>query len=218
MDYTKWLHPLILFVFSISTAHAANNLFVKKTFTDQTKDIDYNIKGICHNRDTDIKSVTFKATENEYILTIEMLTEINLKSFYREYYFWLDVDPAKKDGYQPYNPFSVAWPNMYADYRIFMSIDANNYENQPITRVGLQDCHKSDCAEDQGMYPEYSIHSVIIGNKVVFSWPKGLIIPLDRAREFLLGITTYYQFAQCNGEDDSPQWGFPSHLIRMKKK
>lgn len=212
------INAILFSIFFVSQASlAATNLSVNKNFKDMNGDIDNNIKGFCSFNETDLVGLSFKETSNEFIVTFKTVKEINLKSGYKEFYFWLDIDPGRSVGYQPYNPDSVAWPNMYADYRIFMSTDPNNYENKAITRIALQDCSVSDCSQDSGLYANASISAVIVGDTVVFSWPKTLLPRLKAAQKIRFGATSYYQIAQCNGEDDFPQWGDPAPEIRMKK-
>jgi len=208
----------VLFIVLFSQLSNATTILGEKKYRDPKGDIDHNMKGGgCPWDGIDLAGMTIKKTDSEFIVTLEMTKEIKQSMGYREYYFWLDYDPSRRRGYQPYNPSSVAWPNMYADYRIFVSVDSNNWEGTTDTKIGIQDCHQSDCAQEYGIDYFIIVNVTIAGKKVIYSWPRVSLPKLDRSNHLLIGATTYYQLAHCNGEDDLPQWGDPAHEIRFKK-
>jgi len=208
-----FLNTFITCLLFNSTGLAEN---VKHSFKDPINDIHYNMKGTCKFQETDILSTDISRSENDFTLVITTKENIKDEKNYREFYFWLDIDPSKHNGYQPYNPHSVAWPNMFADYRIFTSLTFNEDENKIDQRVAIQDCQTDNCSIDSGLYSNQNISVTIKNNTVTFKWPSQLIPKLDSANKFLLGITTYHQNIFCNGEDDSPQWGKNAFLIEMK--
>ena len=38
---------------------------------------------------------------------------------------------------------------------------------------------------------------------------------LDLAKKIKVGYTTYFSLMQCNGEDDSPQWGESAYDVEL---
>lgn len=209
----------LLMMVLFSQLSNATTILGERRYRDPKGDIDHSMKGGgCPWDGTDLVGMTIKKTDYEFIVTLEMTREIKQNMGYREYYFWLDYDPARKSGYQPYYPSSVAWPNMFADYRIIVTVDTNNWEGTSEAKIGVQDCHQSNCAEADGINYSAAVNATIVGNKVIYSWPRFYLPKLDRSSEILIGATTYYQLAQCNGEDDLPQWGRPAHAIHFNKK
>lgn len=202
---------LKLFVIAfLTTAHA---FAADKVVTDPAGDIDQQgVKSMCMTgTQTDMIETTFSREGDNFVATMTMTEDIGLGRGYKEYYFWIDVNQKDKRGrpvgYQPYNPDSVAWPDMYADYRIFMSLDANNSEGRAYPNVRLQNCSESDCADDAGLRYTQDIKVEIKGPKATFTWPKSLLPDVEAAKSLKLGYTTYHEIGYCHGEDDAPQWG-----------
>jgi hypothetical protein len=178
-------------------------------WADPVGDIDHNINGFCRFDHTDIKNIQAVWRRDGLILKMD-LAKAHKRIGYQEYYFWLDVDPAAKKGYQPYDPYSVAWPNLYADYRVMLSYDYNTDDEStaPRQRFYIQDCRKSDCSQDavtKGLNASQALH--VEGATVAFLVSPEDVPEIASAKSINMGATTYYQFAQCNGEDDAPQWG-----------
>jgi len=189
-------------------------IFADNLHTDKAGDVDHSIKSMCHDLQTDMVSNEFTRDGDKYVVKMTMAEDIQKDYGYKEYYFWLDVDPEKRKGYQPYDPESVAWPDMYADYRIFMSLDANNDDHIAWPRIMSQDCIATDCSKDEGMRYADDIKVDIAGKTVTFSWPVGLFSKMDAAKVMKLGYTTYYEMGACHGEDDSPDWGNRAWVIK----
>ncbi len=202
----------------IALAMSSSLSFASNFNTDPAHDQDMNIKGaMCFSPNTDLLSTDFQRTADKYTVTMKMREKIEKVRGYKEYYFWLDVSHNTKKGYQPYLPYSVAWPDLYADYRIFYSIDANTgaYAVPAKEKITVQSCLETDCAKDYGM--RYSQHVKVTANEdtVTFEWPVGLLPDLDKSAKIRVGYTTYYSLGPCNGEDDSPQWGSRAHVIDL---
>lgn len=189
--------------------------------SDPIGDIHYNFVGACPSPAIDIIRTNFKRVESEYVVEMEMSKKIEKTSGYREYYFWMDVTHDKARGYQPYLPDSVAWPDLYANYRIFYSTDANNGSYSPNRyareKVLIQDCISGDCSRDESMRYESRIQVSVNENKVTFTWPVGLLPDLDKSQNIRVGYTTYFEYMNCNGEDDSPQWSEKAFRIKLPK-
>jgi len=216
-----------LFVFAFlaaATAHAAD-----ATQTDPRNDVD-NATTACPDLQTDMIKTSFSTTEDQFVVTMTMTNNIQQGSGYREYYFWVDVDPAKRKGYRPYDKMdyhtydanSMAWTDMFADYRIFMSLDGNNDARRAVPFVAMQRCtekadigSETDCARDNGLRRNSQITAEINGPEVTFKWPKTLIPEMAAAKTLKVGYTTYYEYGQCEGEDDSPQWGRPAWTVKL---
>ncbi|MBS1970994.1 MAG: hypothetical protein JSU04_11840 [Bdellovibrionales bacterium] len=210
---------LKLFVIAfLTTAHAFAADNVK---TDPVGDIDNSITA-CPDVGTDMVETSFSREGENFVATMKMSKNIDNTFGYKEYYFWIDVNQTDKKGhpvgYQPYDPESVAWPNMYADYRIFLSLDANNESHRAYPSVRMQDCAASDCSKDGGLRYEDNIKVDIKGNEVIFTWPKSLVPAIESAASLKVGYTTYYEIGgACHGEDDSPQWGRNAYVIAKPK-
>lgn len=184
---------------------------------DPVKDLHTNIPGYCQSPGTDIISTSFERVADEYIVKMLMSAPIDKRLGYKEFYFWMDVTHNSSKGYQPYLPHSIAWPDLYADYRIFYSINAN--ATPPFVKakekVMLQKCFESNCAQDYGMIPNSAISVDVQGATVTFQWPVELLPELDSSAKIRIGYTTYFELTHCNGEDDSPQWGEDAFTIRQ---
>lgn len=187
-------------------------------FVDLVKDVHHNINGFCQDLSTDIQNgvVVF---ESEYIhVEMNMTKDITLfPDGYREFYFWIDVDPKRKNGYAPYLPNDIAWKNFFADYRIFLSINSFSMDIQSSkVSFGLQNCKKSDCSKDlivKQSYEKLQYH--IKDSKITFKIHRSLLPEMVDLSLSQWAFTTYYQLAQCNGEDDYPQWGSKALKIKV---
>jgi hypothetical protein len=198
----------------LSSLLASSSSFAAAVHSDPEGDVDHNIKGLCHDLSTDMVQTRIEELENDYRVTIQVSQQVMTNVGYREYYFWIDSNPAKAEGYQPYAPESVAWPDLYAKYRIYASFDANNDEHIDEKQVFYQDCLQDDCtSEDQQHSGDIDVQ--IQGDTVVFTWPKSMIPALGEAKYWKVGYTTYYEQGACNGEDDSPQWGERAFDIKL---
>ncbi len=183
---------------------------------DPKLDLHTNISNFCRSPDTDIIMTSLERRDGKYTVTMEMNAPINKSLGYKEFYFWIDATNNKQKGYQPYLPHSVAWPDLYADYRIFYSINAN--VTPPFIKakekVTLQKCLETDCAKDSGMRLASAISVEVNDATITFQWPVGLLPELDASSRIKIGYTTYFELMQCNGEDDSPQWGEKAFRIK----
>lgn len=206
----KNLKLFILAFLTAATAKAADNIH-----TDPLKDVDHDLN-ICNDLQTDMIQNNFSAQDDKYVVTMTMSKNVQSDFGYKEYYFWVDVDPTRRKGYQPYDPESVAWPNMYADYRIMLQLDANNDEHKAYPAVKIQNCTDSDCSQDGGLHYADDVKVEIQGPNVIFTWPKTMIPEMAAASTLRVGYTTYYDYSYCNGEDDSPQWGKNAWTIIQK--
>lgn len=168
---------------------------------------------------TEIKTVCENSNENcqsHYSVTITLSENFRTNRGYREYYFWVDVDPDKKIGYQPYNPYDVAWPDLYADYRFMFTVNANHDRFYEIPSLKVQNCSRVNCAQDEGMQNYKDLDLQIEGKNITFKWPIGMISKLEKSRHWKVGFTTYQESEDgtCSGEDDAPQWGRKAYNFR----
>lgn len=202
----------LIFIASVSAAQAQSLLKA-----DPANDVHHNIQNTCMNKDTDILSTHFQrdAAKMQDSVVMQMAIPVNAKLGYKEFYFWLDIDPGAKTGYQPYNPDAVAWKNFYADYRIFTSFNSDLRTGKTVQKVTLQKCSESNCAQDYGMRSTSEIQVEVKGNLVTFTWPSKLIPESLNISKMKIGYTTYYELFHCNGEDDSPQWGDNAFVIDL---
>jgi hypothetical protein len=205
------------FLLFIIGLYASASLASARSQKDPVGDLHMNISGLCQSPTTDIVSTHFEKIDNQYVVTLQLVSPVSKMMGYKEYYFWLDVTHNTKKGYRPYMPDSAAWKNFYADYRIFYSVDANDRPPfvQPYEKVTVQKCLETDCSKDQGMLMNKNIQVETIGSSVIFRWPVGIFSDLDLAKKIKVGYTTYFALMQCNGEDDSPQWGEHPHEIEL---
>ncbi len=171
----------------------------------------------CPDLQTDLVSTDFNCVGDEIVVDMEMTKEIQKNIGYKEYYFWLDLTHDTQRGYQPYNPDSVAWPDLYANYRVFYSIDANDARRNGYAseRVTVQNCLETNCAQDEGMRSSSQVKISIDKKVVTFRFPVSLFPELENSKKIRIGYTTYFDFMQCNGEDDSPQWGQNAFKIKL---
>lgn len=204
---------LAFLVFAVGVSAQAQVLIK----ADPANDIHHNINNGCYAKDTDIISTRFERNTRTMQDSVEFVlaAPVNTRIGYKEFYFWIDTDPGTKKGYQPYNPHSVAWKNFYADYRIFASFTNDLATKASSSFVGIQRCASSDCATDSGLVRTSGVSVRVEGNKVNFQWPSHLIAESVTATNIKIGYTTYYEFFQCNGEDDAPQWGQPAYDIEL---
>ena len=191
--------------------------------TDPIGDIHYQgLRSTCFGMTTDIVKTEIKTlceSGNQscrHSVSITLSESFKSNYGYREYYFWVDADPEKEIGYQPYNPSDVAWPDLFADYRFFFSVNANHnrYYDFPILKV--QNCSTVDCAQDSGMESYADLDLQIWDNKITFEWPSDMIPSLGNSRHWKVGFTTYQESkdGSCSGEDDAPQWGNKAYDYR----
>jgi hypothetical protein len=165
---------------------------------------------MCVDMQTDLVSTEFSREGDRFVAKMNVTTDVKryFGSGYKEYYVWIDVNPGSRKGYQPYDPESVAWPDLYADYRIFYSLNANNDDGSTRSKIASQDCSATNCAEDGGLYWDPAVSVDIIGKTVTLSWPVTRFPKMAAAKNLKVGFTTYYEIGgACHGEDDSPQWG-----------
>lgn len=186
--------------------------------SDPVGDIDKKPGPWCEDLQTDMISTDFNRVGDEFVVNMEMTKEIKKDVGYKEYYFWLDITDTNGN-YQPYNPESVAWPDLQADYRVFYSINANVDQGEPVEeRVAYQKCFDGgDCSQDQGMEYSNDIKVSIDKKTVTFRWPVSLLPEMKKAKKIRVGYTTYFEHNGCNGEDDSPQWGRNAFIINLLK-
>jgi hypothetical protein len=176
-------------------------------YPDPVGDVDHSMKGFCTDISTDIIRNKIEESGDDFIVTMTMSRPIALNQFYREYYFWIDTNSGSHKGYRPYLPYSVAWPDMYADFRFFLSLNSDSFTTEDVKKVTIQNCLQTNCENDQGMIAVPKLDVKIEGSQIIFKWPKTLIPELNSAKKWRVGFTTYYSYFQCSGEDDSPQWG-----------
>lgn len=213
MDLLKT--SLALFILAPTASYAG----LSNRNSDPENDVHFNIAGFCQNAHTDILSTNFRRENSEYIVEMTMTQKISKAAGYKEYYFWLDLTHDKTRGFQPYLPYSVAWPDLYANYRIFYSVNAGVVPPfmQAKEKVRLQNCVESNCALDSALASSTQIKVSVTENIVTFRWPVGLLPELEKSKNIRIGYTTYYELMQCNGEDDSPQWGEEALRISFQK-
>lgn len=205
---------LLLLILSL---YVSSSLSAPVTQKDPVGDLHMNITGMCQSPATDIVSTRFEKKDQQYIVTLQLVSSVSKMMGYKEYYFWLDVTHNKQKGYRPYMPDSAAWKNFYADYRVFYSVDANDRPPfvHPYEKVTVQKCLETDCSKDQGMLINKNIQVQTLDNSIVFKWPVGMLPDLDLAKKIKVGYTTYFSLMQCNGEDDSPQWGESAYDVEL---
>ena len=185
--------------------------------SDPVGDIDKKPGAWCEDLQTDLVSTDFNRVGDEFVVQMEMTKEIKKDVGYKEYYFWLDINHPN-GGYQPYNPQSVAWPDLQANYRIYYSINANVDSDEPVDeKIAYQPCmNGGDCSQDQGMLQDNKIKVSIDKKTVTFRWPVSLLPEMAKAKNIRVGYTTYFEHQGCNGEDDSPQWGRNAFKINLQ--
>lgn len=190
---------------------------LETVYTDPENDIHHNMAPACGARkDTDIVKTEFLALENEYQVIFHLAAPVNQKAGYKEYYAWVEVNPEDKIGYQPYNPYSVAWPDLYADFRVMLAIEGAEHPLAPPSyRVLSQDCKATDCSKDDGLKANSRIKAKVEGNIVKLAWSKAAFKDLKGKQSVKVGYTSFYDHNFCNGEDDSPQWGENAHDVEL---
>lgn len=176
------------------------------SFEDRKGDVHHNIQGFCNDLSTDIINVDVKVEEKILKVKMDMSKNISRGFGYREYYFWVGATPSQKIGYQPYNPAAVAWPDFYATNRVFLSLNGDHYTGKDKIILGTQDCLETDCSQDYGIRRSTELNAKISGNTVEFEVPRSLLPKIGNEKNVKFGFTTYYEFMQCNGEDDFPDW------------
>lgn len=198
-------------------ALAAGTVTSPNKHSDPIGDVDNKPVAWCQDLETDLKSTDFKREGDEYVVQMEVTKEIKKTDGYKEYYFWLDITHDSNKGYTPYLPDSAAWPDMFANYRIFYSVNVYRDENgsRPEERIAIQNCFERDCSRDEGMYSTNDVKVSVVGNTVTFRWPVNLLPEMAKHKKIRVGYTTYYDMQMCNGEDDSPQWGRNAWEIKL---
>lgn len=202
---------IVLIIFFSSLVKAEFKAF-EQSHKDIAGDIDHSFH-TCNSPQTDILNTSFKREQIHgevfYSAIFETKQNIQLNDIYKEYYIWIDYNPGKRKGYQPYNPYSVAWTGFYADYRLFFS------NNESEKKTAIQNCSLSDCSIDLALYNSWFIDVKVVDNKVTITWPEKLTPELAAATKIRFAFTSYYGLYQCHGEDDSPQWGRPAFEINL---
>lgn len=163
--YLKSISSFLLLLFLSPLAIAENFR------TDTISDVHHNVVSVCQDLQTDVISTEFSRTDDQVVVKMQVSKIIQTKTNfgYREYYFWIG-NPANQSGYQPYLPDSVAWRDLYADYRVFFSLD------EGVRRVALQNCHINDCSRDSGLNATLEISVSIEADTVVFKIPTYLLV------------------------------------------
>ena len=183
----KLLIGALLLITQVSLAASPNRR------SDPKGDVDHNPKGAnCVDLQTDIISTNLSRNDGYFMVEMQMSQKIEKTEGYKEYYFWLDVTHDSRNGFQPYMPDDVAWPNFYADYRIFYSIDAKSPGNKYIS-VRTQDCKEHYCGSDDYLEVNKEVAVGVDNDKVYFVWPVGMFPEMEKAKQIRVGYTTYYE-------------------------
>ena len=204
-----------LFALTFTAFGSSSDLIVQKSSADKPFDVHHNITGFCRDLSTDIVNIDVAVHESKLKVKMKMSQNIISGFGYREYYFWVGATPSKKVGYQPYNPHSVAWPDFYATNRVFLSFNGNQFTGQDKTKLAVQNCLESDCSEDAGMILTDEVKYTVNGKFIEFEVPRSVLPLIGSEKNVKFGFTTYYEIAQCNGEDDFPDWDEKSFNINL---
>ena len=192
-------------------AFAANN-----KHADPVGDLDVQPMPCSNQTYTDLVSTDIKKEGSEFVVRMEVTEDIKKTGGYKEYYFWLDLTHDKR-AYQPYDPDSVAWPDLYANYRIFYSLDSNTGSDWVAERIAVQNCLTSNCAVDTELNRTDAVKVSIDKNVVEFRWPDDMLPEMKNLKKFRIGYTTYFDKRYCHGEDDSPQWGQKAWRVNLEE-
>ena len=211
----KSLVFIIALVSSFASLASSESILVKEN--DTIKDVHHNINNFCQDPATDIASVEVEILESVLKVKMQMTKEIGKRPGYREYYFWVGATPSKSVGYRPYDPHSVAWPDFFATNRVFVSFNADVYSGREKNIVSVQDCLTSDCSNDQGLVRSEGVKYKVQGNVIEFEVARSTLPLIGSEDSVKFGFTTYYSFAQCEGEDDYPNWDEQSLKIDLTK-
>lgn len=189
------------------------------TQTDAAGDVQFNLPEVCQNLNTDIVSTSLRREDSDYVVDMEMSQMIDVNEGYKEYYFWLDLNHDRARGYQPFLSHSVTWPDLFANYKIFYSVNAGVVAPFTVAKekVRLQNCHETNCALDSDLRSSEQISVSVAENVISFRWPAGLLPELEKTKNIRVGYSSYYELMECNGEDNSPEWGEPAFQIKKPK-
>lgn len=186
---------------------------------DAEGDVQLNLPEVCQHQPSDIVSTSLHRENSDYVVEMAMSQPINPVEGYKEYYFWLDLNHDGARGYRPSLSQSVTWPDLLANYKVFYSLDAGVVPpfTVPKERIRLQNCHETNCAFDSDLRSSEYIAVDITDNVISFRWPVGLLPELEKSKNIRVGYSAYYELMECNGEDNSPEWGEPAFQIKKPK-
>lgn len=189
------------------------------TQIDAEGDVQLNLSEVCQTLPADIVSTSLRREASDYVVDMEMSQIVDPNAGYKEYYFWLDLNHDRTRGYQPYLSNSVTWPDLFANYKIFYSVNAGVVPpfTLPKERIRIQNCHDTNCAFDSDLHSSEEISVSIFANVVSFRWRAGLLPELEKTKNIRVGYSSYYELLECNGEDNSPEWGEPAFQIKKPK-
>ena len=206
--FTGFLRIMSVCVLVSSSCVWANSTNTWIEAIDPIGDVDHNLSG-CPDLTVDIVKIAVQETAEELKFRFTMSRPILRNVSYREYYVWIDAVPSKLagQGYSPYSPESQAWRGFFADYRVFLSLNANNYERRDIARLALQNCELNNCAIDEGLLPNSGLSFTIDDATVALTVKKKSIPKFTGLANTSIGVTTYYSLVACRGGYDFPQWG-----------